>query len=167
MRLLLAVLLIVATHASAAELLGRVVHVADGDTVTVLDADHVQHVIRLAGIDAPERGQPFGQVSRRHLAERVITRPVIVTWHKRDRYGRLVGVVLLDGEDVNLGQVATGLAWHYRAYQAEQTPEQRCAYRDAEEAARAAHAGLWRVPDAVAPWDWRHAARSSTASPSP
>lgn len=161
MRLILALLLAVATHASAAELLGRVVKVADGDTITVLDAGRVQHVVRLAGIDAPEKGQPFGQVSRRRLVERVIAHDVAVEWHKRDRYGRLVGVVMLDGQDVNLELVAAGLAWHYRAYEGEQAPEQRQAYREAEEAARAAHTGLWREAGPVAPWEHRKALRAA------
>jgi endonuclease YncB( thermonuclease family) len=74
MRIFLALLLLACgAQAAAAELLGRVVRVVDGDTVTVLDADKAQYVVRLAGIDAPERGQPFGQVSRRHLADMVHT----------------------------------------------------------------------------------------------
>lgn len=60
-----------------------VVSIADGDTVTVLDAEHTQHKVRLAGIDAPERGQAFGNVSRQHLAGLVFQRDVTVDWHKR------------------------------------------------------------------------------------
>jgi len=164
MRLILALLLAVSTHASAAELLGRVVHVADGDTITVLDADRVQHVVRLAGIDAPEKGQPFGQVARRRLVERVIARDVVVEWHKRDRYGRLVGRVLLDGVDANLEQVAAGFAWHYRAYAGEQSPVDRESYSAAENDARARSAGLWRDVAPMPPWDHRKGLRA-TATP--
>lgn len=131
MRVVTALLLFVATHVGAAELLGRVVHVADSDTITVLDAELVQHIVRLGGIDAPERGQAFGQVSRRHLGELVHGRQVTVDWHKRDRYGRLVGRVLVDDQDANLAQIEAGLAWHYVAYAAEQAPDDRKAYSEA------------------------------------
>jgi len=164
MRALVAVLLFIATHVGAAELLGRVVHVADGDTVTVLDVEHVQHIVRLGGIDAPERGQAFGQVSRRHLAGLVHGQPVTVAWHKRDRYGRLVGRVLVDGRDANLAQIEAGLAWHYTAYAAEQASAERQAYSEAHRAAHGARLGLWRDPEPVPPWDWRRGARAGARS---
>ena len=69
------------------------VGVADGDTVTVLDADKVQHKIRLAGIDAPEKSQPFGNRSKQNLSDLVFGKYVRVDWDKRDRYGRIVGKV--------------------------------------------------------------------------
>ena len=72
---------------------GRVVGVADGDTVTVLDADKVQHKIRLAGIDAPEKAQAFGNRSKQNLSDLVFGKDVRVDWDKRDRYGRIVGKV--------------------------------------------------------------------------
>jgi endonuclease YncB( thermonuclease family) len=102
MRIVLALLLTLATHAGAAELWGRVVSLADGDTLTVLDGDRVLHTVRLAGIDSPERRQAFGNVSRQHLAGLVFDRDVTVEWHKRDRYGRLVARVLVGGQDANL-----------------------------------------------------------------
>ena len=156
MRLLAVLLVAIATHAGAAELVGRVVSIADGDTITVLDAKHVQHIVRLAGIDAPERKQPFSNVSRQHLAGLVFQRDVAVEWRKRDRYGRLVGVVRVDGQDANLAQVQAGLAWHYKAYEREQRFSNRQAYADAENAARAANVGLWHDAAPTAPWDWRH-----------
>lgn len=97
-----AVWLSLAGPVSAEELQGVIVGVADGDTVTVLDADRVEHKIRLAGIDAPERRQAFGARSRQALASRVFKRTVTVDWHKRDRYGRLVGKVLVDDQDAGL-----------------------------------------------------------------
>src|SRR5262245_12419994 len=84
-------LLFVATSATADTLTGRVVAVADGDTITVLDASHVQHKIRLAGIDSPEKAQPFGQRSKQNLSALVYRKDVTVEWSKRDRYGRIVG----------------------------------------------------------------------------
>lgn len=154
-RLVTVALLMAVSVASAAELSGRVVTVADGDTITILDAQKAQHRIRLAGIDAPEKGQPFGNRSRENLAERVFKRDVIVEWHKKDRYGRLVGVVLVDGHDVNLEQVRAGFAWWYREYAKEQKPEDRALYELAEKAAREGKLGLWADPRPKPPWEWR------------
>lgn len=142
-------------HAQASPLVGRVVHVMDGDTITVLDAGHASFKIRLAGIDAPEIRQPWGKVSSHALRERVAGRNVVVAWHKRDRYHRIVGVVFVDERDAGLAQVAEGLAWHYRAYEMEQSPEDRARYASAEAEARAGGLGLWRDPDPVPPWTWR------------
>ena len=145
---------------SGATLTGKVVKVADGDTVTVLDATQVQHRVRLAGIDAPESGQPFGQAAKVALSQRVAGRTVEVEWHKRDQYDRLIGKVVCDGIDAGLAQVRAGLAWWYRRFSAEQPPVDRAIYEDAEARAKAAGRGLWSSPDPVAPWDWRKAARS-------
>ena len=86
----------------ATGLVGKVVSVADGDTVTVLDADRVQHKIRLSGIDAPERAQAFGKRSREYLASMVAGQQVAVETDKTDRFGRSIGKVLLQGRDINL-----------------------------------------------------------------
>ena len=111
--------------AQADTLSGRVVAVHDGDTITVLDTNRTQHKIRLAGIDAPELGQAFGNPSKQNLSKWVYNRQVIVDWKKRDRYGRTVGVVLVDSHDVNLEQVRAGMAWWYRQYVREQSPADR------------------------------------------
>ena len=90
-------------------LLGKVINVADGDTITLLDDTNTQHKIRLAGIDAPEKRQAFGNVSKQSLADMVAGQSVAVEWVKVDRYGRKVGKVLLAGLDCNLVQVKRGL----------------------------------------------------------
>ncbi|MFB3088146.1 MAG: thermonuclease family protein, partial [Acidiferrobacterales bacterium] len=108
--------------APADSLTGKVVKITDGDTLYVLDANYQEHKIRLAGIDAPERRQAYGLASRKHLASIVAGKQVTVEYQKRDRYGRIVGKVLLDGIDVCLEQVKTGFAWHYKKYQHEQSP---------------------------------------------
>ena len=145
----------------AATITGKVVAVADGDTITVLDAGNVQHKIRLGGIDAPEKAQPYGQTSKQSLSDLVYGKTVMVDTDKTDRYGREVGKVLVDGVDTNLEQVRRGLAWHYKAYQREQPPEDRLAYAAAEKDAAAAHLGLWQDAVPVAPWDWRHPAKAA------
>lgn len=134
---------------------GRVVSIADGDTVTVLDASQTQHKIRLMGIDAPEKKQPFGQHSKQHLSDLVFNKQVSVEYSKQDRYGRTVGKVLVNGVDANLEQVKAGMAWHYKAYQREQSAGDRVAYARAEEQAREGRLGLWFDSDPTAPWDWR------------
>jgi endonuclease YncB( thermonuclease family) len=157
--LLLFCLALWAGSASAALLSGEVVGIADGDTLTVLDSQQTPHKIRLAGIDAPEKRQPFGQRSRQSLAALVFRKRVAVQWHKRDRYGRVIGKVLLDGRDVNLAQLDAGLAWHYKDYQRDQAPADRQRYAQAEERARAQQAGLWREAAPLAPWEFRRQGR--------
>ena len=93
---------------------GQVVGVTDGDTITVLDGQRTQHKVRLAGIDAPEKAQAFGQRSKEHLSSLVFGRQVKVETEKQDRYGRTVGKVLVEGRDANLAMVVAGLAWHYK-----------------------------------------------------
>ena len=149
-------LLALACAAYAETVTGRVVGVADGDTITVLDADKVQHKIRLAGIDAPEKKQAFGNRSKESLSDMVFDKTVNVETEKRDRYGRQIGKVLVNGLDVNLVQVERGMAWFYRQYQREQSPTDQQSYAAAEIEARAAKLGLWRDADPMPPWEFRH-----------
>lgn len=137
------------------ELIGRVVGVADGDTLTVLGSNRTQHRVRLAGIDAPEKSQAYGNVSKQHLSALVFGQTVTVDYHKKDRYGRTLGTVLVKGRDVNFEQIRSGLAWHYKQYQGEQTPKDRTAYAEAELSARKDRSGLWRDVNPVPPWDFR------------
>jgi endonuclease YncB( thermonuclease family) len=146
--------------AAAHTIEGRVVGVSDGDTVTVLDGLNAQHRIRLAGIDAPEKAQPYGDASKRHLSDMVFGEPVRVEYEKHDRYGRIIGKILKDGHDASLEQIRAGLAWHYKQYQREQSRADRSAYAEIEREAQQAHAGLWRDPAPVAPWTWRQEQRA-------
>jgi endonuclease YncB( thermonuclease family) len=95
----------------------------------------------------------------RSLSDAVAGEIVVVEYDKYDRYGRVLGKVLLDGEDVNLEQIEAGLAWHYKKYQGEQTVADRVAYSDAEMEARRNKLGLWGDPAPVSPWDYRKAQR--------
>jgi endonuclease YncB( thermonuclease family) len=143
------------TAAAAHIIEGRVVGISDGDTVTVLDGLHARHRIRLAGIDAPEKSQPFGDASKRHLSDIVFGEVVTVDYDKHDRYGRIIGKITKDGQDASLEQLRAGLAWHYKQYQREQSRADRGAYAEVEREAQQAHAGLWRDPAPVPPWTWR------------
>lgn len=142
--------------AGAATLIGKVVGVSDGDTITVLDAGKVQHKIRLAGIDAPEKAQAFGQSSKEHLSDSVFGKQVQVEFSKTDKYGRIVGKVLVNGMDANLQQVRSGMAWHYKEYMGEQTSADRASYAQAESFAKSSQQGLWRDAKPMPPWEWRH-----------
>ncbi|WP_338820521.1 thermonuclease family protein [Acidovorax temperans] len=148
-----------ANSAIAATLEGRVVALNDGDTVTVLDERNVQHKIRLAGIDAPEKRQDYGNKSRQYLAALVFDKNVLVEWDKHDRYGRILGKVVVNGRDANLAMVSVGMAWHYKRYEKEQSESDRKVYAEAEFQARAERRGLWQTPNAVPPWDFRRGAR--------
>lgn len=139
----------------AAALEGKVVGVTDGDTIRILDASKVQHNVRLAGIDAPEKKMPFGQRSKQNLSNLVYGKRVEVEGKKTDRYGRLVGKVLVDGRDANLSQKEAGMAWHYKQYQREQSAADRIDYSEAEIKAAGSQQGLWTDKNPVAPWDWR------------
>ena len=157
----------------AATLSGRVIHVADGDTLTVVDDQHHSHKIRLAGIDAPERGQPFGRRSAEALIRLTTNRFVTVDGGKTDRYQRRVGIVRIappdcvscaPSIDVGLALISAGLAWHYRSYEREQNTADRDYYRSAEAGARARQDGLWADAAPTPPWDWRRARREGSAA---
>jgi endonuclease YncB( thermonuclease family) len=143
---------------------GRVVGIADGDTITVLDASKTQYRIRLQGIDAPESHQGFGAKSKHHLSDLVYNREVSVEWNKRDRYGRIVGKVFVASRDAGLEQIRAGMAWHYKYYQREQSSRDRRLYENAEQEARAARRGLWSDPNPIPPWDFRRGGRGGTTA---
>lgn len=144
-----------ASLAQADILTGKVIKIADGDTLTVLDAEKKQYRIRLTGIDAPEKKQAFGTVSKQHLATLAFGKTVHVEWFRRDRYQRILGKVWVGGQDANLEQIRAGLAWHYKQYEKDQPPLDRRRYAQAEALARLDRVELWRDPSPMAPWDFR------------
>lgn len=153
------------TGAKGGEVLsGRVVSVTDGDTIKVLTKDLRQRRVRLAGIDAPEKAQPYGQRSKQHLSEAVFGKEVTLECGKVDRYGRDVCVISVDGRDANLHQIKEGMAWWYRKYASEQDIRRRRDYEAAETEARTNGRGLWTQPAPVPPWEWRRN-RSSADGP--
>lgn len=129
---------------------GKVVAIADGDTLTVLRADKTQAKVRLHGIDAPESGQDFGTVARRHLGELCHEKTVWVEPVELDRYGRIVARVSVGSESINVRQVRDGMAWWFRKYAPGDVT-----FEQAESEARKAKRGLWSAPAPVAPWEWR------------
>jgi len=129
---LAALLLVATTSAFAASIAAKVINVADGDTITVQFEDKRRIRVRLQGIDAPERGQRYSQVSRRNLHERTMGKFVTCDFEMIDRHGRAVAVVRVDGNEICLVPLQSGLAWHFKRYQLEQTADDRAAYAAAE-----------------------------------
>jgi endonuclease YncB( thermonuclease family) len=171
------ILLLLGFSASViADINGKVVVVTDGDTIRVLDANRVQHKIRLAGIDAPERGQPFGNASRKYLASLVAGKAVRIESTKKDRYGRVLGKVWVQPRDcpscsktlnANHAQILAGMAWRYLDYVKDLSPEDRGRYESAEAEARKRKRGLWREENAIPPWAWRRGQRNSSVNVAP
>ena len=127
---------------------GKVVSVTDGDTIKVLK-DGIQVKIRLASIDCPEKGQPYGQAAKKFTADLVAGKVVKVWPTDTDRYGRTVAFVFVGSTDLNKELLKAGLAWHYKQYSRD--PE----LAKLEFEARAKKVGLWEEPDQIAPWEWR------------
>jgi endonuclease YncB( thermonuclease family) len=133
-----------------------VVKVFDGDTLAIVDAANREYRVRLSGIDAPERSQSFGGVSRKSLAELARGKTALVEYHKVDKYGRLVGKVSVDGRDVSVEQLRRGMAWHRANVPDDQSHQEAFLYGQAEGEARSRKLGLWQQ-DAVPPWKFREA----------
>lgn len=112
-------------------LVGKVVGVTDGDTITVIDAENAEHKVRLMGIDAPEKTQDFGIQAKRVLSNLIYQKPVAVEYKKQDRYKRKVGKVILNNQDICLQMIQDGWAWHYKDYEKEQSKSDRDLYSQA------------------------------------
>ena len=152
MRLILsAVALVAAFAASGKTLEGEVTRVSDGDTIWVRGSGEQGKgvKVRLDRIDAPESKQDYGFEAKEYLNGRIGGKTVKVEWEKKDQFGRILGIVYLEGADINLEMVATGNAWHYAYF--DQTPE----YAEAEKSARAARLGLWADESPINPYDFR------------
>lgn len=144
------------TFTQAATHTGEVVSITDGDTIKILTPAKQQVKVRLADIDTPERGQPYGRKARQMLGDKIHRRQVEVEEVTTDRYQRLVGRVFLDGRNINAEMVEDGAAWVYRKYSND--PH----LLDLEHQAREQGRGLWALqPDQrVPPWEWRKMRRS-------
>jgi endonuclease YncB( thermonuclease family) len=164
-RAILALALIAPFPALATEVTGRVVGVIDCDTIDVLTSKFETLRIRLSGVDAPELGQAFGRNAKAALSSLAFARTATVEWHKRDRYGRLVGKVTVDGRDIALEMLTLGMAWHYKQFESEQPVADRGRYQEAEIRARAAQRGLWADAEPQPPWTYRGEHRGHKESP--
>lgn len=133
---------------------GRVVGVSDGDTLTVLLTNNRPQKIRLAGIDAPEKKQPFGARSKQALSEKVFDRTVCVVSNSTDRYQRWICDIHVGDRWINREMVAEGWAWWYRQYSSSETLA--AAERQALENKR----GLWTDAAPQPPWEFRRKSKT-------
>jgi len=171
-RYLLAAAFALASLTAHADFTGKVVAVADGDTITVL-REHEQVKIRLSGIDAPEKAQAFGNVAKQRMSDMVFGKEVRIDDRKKDKYRRTIGRVWVASDecqasdcpktlDAGMALLTMGLAWHYKKYEKEQPEEEREQYSFAEFEARTKRLGLWGGTEPVPPWEWRHKAKGDT-----
>lgn len=151
------VLLIAVAGQAAGIISGKVVHIADGDTVTILTSGNQQVKIRLYGIDCPEKRQAYGNRARQTVAAMIAGKDVRVRNMGVDRYGRVLGMITgPGGEDVNRALIRQGMAWVYTQY----CKAQECGtWRTDEAESQAARRGLWADPQPTPPWQWRRANR--------
>lgn len=136
-----------------------VVEILDGDTIRAKSADGVILIIRLDGIDAPEKGQPFSNVSADALGELVFQKRIDIHIVGQDRYQRTLARLFIDGTSVNSELVRKGMAWHYVKYAASDLE-----LASAEKTARQQQVGLWKDPKPLSPWDWRDGIRPEKGS---
>ena len=142
-------LLILSSYLFSLELIGKVVKVSDGDTVTILTSDKTQHKIRLNDIDAPEKKQAFGNKSKDNLAKYIAGKTVTVEYQKKDKYKRVLGTIYYNNTDINLQQVKDGYAWVYKKYSKNHN------YFKAEKEAKSKKLGLWSDKNPIEPWEFR------------
>lgn len=149
MRLLFGSFALLLSFSAWADFTGKVVGVSDGDTIIVLDINKVQHKVRLAEIDAPEKAQAFGSKSKQTLSALVHGKQVLVVEQGQDKYKRTIGRIYQGDLDVNAEQIKRGMAWIYRKYSKDKS------LLPLEDQAKAQHLGLWADVDPVPPWEWR------------
>lgn len=147
-KILIALIIFLAAVVNAAELVGKVTKVSDGDTVWVTDSKGEREKIRLNGIDAPESTQAFGKEATKMLASKIGFKEVKVVYDGRDMYGRILGTIYYKDKDINLEMVAEGGAW---VYFTNKDP----AYLEAQSAAKSGKLGLRRDPNAINPYEYR------------
>jgi endonuclease YncB( thermonuclease family) len=156
-------LFLMASPTMAEEIAGHVVGVSDGDTLTMLTEAKKQVKVRLAEIDTPESGQPYGSRAKQALSDLVYRKAVRVVVQDTDRYGRTVGRVYVGTQDINAEMIRQGAAWVYRQYSRDPL------LLPIEQEARNAKRGLWALPEAerTPPWEWRAAERSTPRKAAP
>jgi endonuclease YncB( thermonuclease family) len=155
---IISLLFLFVCFANADEIIGKVVSVADADTITVLDASNTQHKIRFDGIDAPEKGQDYGTKATEALKLAIGGNQVRVITTGKDKYGREIGTVFVADKNLNQWLVGNGWAWHYKKYSKD------AELAELETKARTARAGLWADAKApIAPWDYRSLVKQQAA----
>jgi endonuclease YncB( thermonuclease family) len=153
-RFVLALAFLLATPVTAATFRATLHKVFDGDTIDVVDEKGRQFRIRLSGIDAPERDQPFGQRSGESLRRLLSVGPLFVDAVSVDRYRRVLAKVTCAGRDAGVEQIRSGFAWFY-PWTDSTSQSDRVLYAREEQTARSLHRGLWADRDPIPPWQFR------------
>jgi len=144
----------------AADFQAKVIHIADGDTTTVLNDTNEQIKIRLNGIDCPEKGQAYGNKAKNFTKDLVAGQPVIIQAYGQDRYGRTIGdVILYGGRNLSQELVSAGYAWWYFKY----SDDEQLGFLEVQ--AKIAKMGLWKAKNPVPPWIFRHREKLATVQP--
>lgn len=128
---------------------GTVLRVVDGDTF-VFQTEDGSFRVRLQGIDAPEKDQPFGKESTAFLSQ-FLDRDAIVEHYGVDQYGRILGTLIVDSININLLSLKNGCSWHFKRYSKD------IEFSDEEVYARTNRLGLWKLDNPIPPWEWRKA----------
>ncbi len=160
MRALIALLCSIALSVQAETFSAKVIMVMDGDTVMVLRGNQ-KIKVRMANIDAPEKDQTFGKQARDSLQELVGKKTVQIDSQAIDQYGRMVGLISVDGRNVNQEQLKRGMAWEYSHYHSDKT------YIGLQNDAQLSQRGLWAQGTPQAPWEWRKLHPSMKLPPLP
>jgi endonuclease YncB( thermonuclease family) len=147
-------LTLMGTAASADTLTGRVVDIADGDTLTLL-VGRQPYKIQIAAIDAPERYQTWGDQSRTNLSRLTLNRTAVVNCSRLERWDHQSCQVTVNGIDIGLQQIREGMAWWVRQDAHAQSAEDQSAYESAELMAKMRRLGLWGATNPVPPWTFR------------
>ena len=134
---------------SFSQIKGKVIKITDGDTFVLLTDSKEQIKIRLHGIDAPEKKQDYGTVSKNYLSNLVFKKDIIIEYKNRDRYGRRIGIAFMEGVNVNEKMLSEGMAWHFKKY------DTNSQWSVLESKAKEEKKGPWSQPNPVAPWEWR------------
>lgn len=157
MRLLVCLFFYLYSSISLGEtLVGNVIGINDGDSITIIDSNKNQTKIRLEQIDSPELSQPYGKKSKQKLSDLIFGKSVTVEVTSKDRYGRSLGRVYLDDTDINVEMLKTGMTWVYRQYSKDKS------LLKYEDEARIKKVGLWSLPEPerIPPWEWRRGKRN-------
>lgn len=128
---------------------GKVIHISDGDTIHILTVEKEKYKIRLNDIDAPESKQAFGNKSKENLKKYIYNKNVSIVYNTKDKYGRILGTVYLNNQDINIQQVKDGFAWVYKRY------SKNTIYYKAEKEAQNKRKGLWQEKNPIEPWIYR------------
>ncbi|OJV15320.1 MAG: hypothetical protein BGO27_02295 [Alphaproteobacteria bacterium 33-17] len=145
----------------AAEIIGVVTKVTDGDSLTITDASNKPHKVRLVNIDAPEKNQDYGVESTKSLESICIHKEAKITYEDKDKYNRILGHVYCNGAYANLEQVKLGMAWVYEKYTNDES------FIAAQNKAKATKLGLWANQNPQAPWEFREAQKQPKVSSKP